>query len=147
MAAAAGGCALAGGAWFQEPHVRLEGVAVTGLGLSGGSLRVELDVYNPNPYDIRGARLTAELHLEDTRFGELQHERVFELTAESHTRLEIPMQFTWEGVGAAARGMLSRGSVPYRLEGRLLIDTPGGDKRVTIGTGGVVAVRDVIGFE
>ncbi len=147
LALALGGCALLGGAQFQEPHVQLEGVAVTGLGISGGSLRVELDVYNPNSYDIRGARFTAELHLEDTRFGELSHESVFELAAETHTRLEIPMQFTWEGVGAAARGLLARGSVSYRLEGRLMIDAPGGDKRVTVGNSGVVAVRDVMGLD
>jgi len=147
LVGAIGACALLGGAQFQEPHVELAGVAVTGLGMSGGSLKVELDVYNPNGYDIRGDRLTAELYLEDTHFGELSHGSVFELRAEKHTLLEIPMQFTWEGVGAAARGLLARGSVSYRLEGRLMIDAPGGDKRVTVGNSGVVAVRDVMGLD
>jgi LEA14-like dessication related protein len=146
-AAALVGCATFKYTGFERPHVQLESVSVTGLGLSGGSLRLELDVYNPNEYAVRGSAFTGRLKLEDTQFGEILFERGFELAPQAHTTLEVPMQFTWEGVGAAARGLLARGSVSYELGGALFVDTPGGDKRVEIDTGGVVAVRDMIGLE
>ena len=132
---------------FERPSVQLESVSVTGVGMSGGSLRLELDVYNPNRYTVRGSAFRGSLELEDTEFGEILFDRAFELPAEAHTTLQVPMQFTWEGVGAAARGLLARGSVSYKLGGALFVDTPGGDKRVEIDTGGVVAVRDMIGLE
>jgi len=146
-AAAAVGCATFKYTSFERPHVQLESVSVTGLGLSGGSLRLELDVYNPNEYAVRGSAFRGRLKLEGTQFGEILFDRGFELPAQAHTTLEVPMQFTWEGVGAAARGLLARGSVSYELGGALFVDTPGGDKRVEIDTGGVVAVRDMIGLE
>jgi LEA14-like dessication related protein len=141
---AVAGCATLKTARFERPHVTLEAVAVTGLGISGGSLRLDVDVYNPNEYDIRTSEFRGEVQFEETDFGEVTHSDVAVLPSESTARLEVPMTFTWEGVGAAARGMLARGSVSYRLRGHMFVWTPGGDHRVTIETGGVVAIMDLV---
>jgi hypothetical protein len=105
---------------------------------------LEVDVYNPNAYDIRTSAFSGEVAFEETDFGEVTYSDVAVLPSDSTARLVVPMTFTWEGVGAAARGMLSRGSVSYRLTGRMFVWTPGGDHRVTIETGGVVAIMDLV---
>ena len=145
LAAALSGCALAKRFSFEPPTVRLEFIEVTRLDLEGGSLRLQLAVHNPNPYDLRGGQLSATLDLEDTHFGDASLERAATLSAGKQSWVTVPMQFTWEGVGAAARGVLTRGAVSYRLEGRLLVQTPGGERWVPLALSGDVGVREMFG--
>jgi LEA14-like dessication related protein len=145
LAAALSGCALAKRFSFEPPTVRLEFIEVTRLDPAGGSLRLQLAVQNPNPYDLRGGQLGATLDLEGTHFGEATLEQEATLKAGRQSWVTVPVRFTWEGVGAAARGVLTRGAVSYRLEGRLLVHTPGGERWVPLALSGDVGVREMLG--
>lgn len=138
------GCALLGRVGFEEPVVDLKSLRLTGLGISGGSMVLVLDVHNPNAYELRGLAIQANLTLEETDFGALELDRGVVLPPEAHTEVEVPMRFTWEGVGAAARGLLTQGSVRYQLGGRFLVDTPLGDQWVGITRSGMVGIADVM---
>ena len=50
-------CATLGRLAFTEPDVELQEIAVTGIGLTGGTFELAFDVYNPNDYRIRSTRL------------------------------------------------------------------------------------------
>ena len=139
------GCALFKRFSFESPTVRLEFIEVTRLDFEGGALRLQLAIYNPNPYELRGSQLSATLNLEGTHFGEAAFDRGAKLTAGEQTWVTVPMEFTWQGVGAAARGLLTRGAVAYRLEGRLLVQTPGGERWVPLELQGDVGVREMLG--
>ena len=110
---------------FAEPTVKLESITVTGLSLSGGSLRLRLD-------------------LEGTRFGQVSRDAPLSLPAEAHSPVDVDLRFTWAGVGAAARSIISRGAVNYELRGRILVDTPIDDRWVEIGTTGEARVEDLL---
>jgi hypothetical protein len=70
VAVTVSGCATIRSALsFQEPDVVLERIEITGLGVTGGTFDLVLDVYNPNAYEIRGTRLELGLDLEGTHFG------------------------------------------------------------------------------
>jgi LEA14-like dessication related protein len=117
---------------FTEPDVTLERIEITGLGMSGGTLDLVLDVYNPNAYEIRGTRLELGLDLEGTHFGDALMERPLALSQQAHSRVVVPVRFEWAGVGAAARALVDRQSVAYRLAGAVLVDTPIGERRVGV---------------
>ena len=51
-------CASLGRGIFQEPIVNFKDLRVRGLGLSGGSLDVYLNIYNPNQFRLDATRLT-----------------------------------------------------------------------------------------
>lgn len=129
---------------FEQPTVELQAIEVTGIGLSGGSLLLVLEVFNPNDYDIRTTRVEASLELEETHFGNATLEGDETLVAGSHTLVEIPAEFTWEGVGAGARALLGRGSLRYELESRLQVETPLGGHTVTLRNRGDVPIRDLV---
>lgn len=137
-------CAVLGGLRFEKPTVQLEAIQILGLDLVGGRLALVLDVYNPNSYDLRGLGLEAELTLEDTRFGNAVLDRGFTLTSSEHTQLEVPMTFTWEGVGAGARALLTRGEVNYDLATLIRADTPAGERPVRVRLDGTVALADMV---
>ena len=132
-AAPAVGCATIRSAIsFKEPDVVLERIEITGLGMTGGTFDLVLDVYNPNAYEIRGTRMELGLDLEGTHFGDALLERPLALSQEAHSRVVVPVRFEWAGVGAAAQALVSRQSVAYRLAGAVLVDTPIGERRVGV---------------
>src|SRR5437879_9405320 len=57
-------CATLGRLGFTEPDVELQEIAVTGIGLTGGTFELAFDVYNPNDYRIRSTRLEVGIDLE-----------------------------------------------------------------------------------
>ena len=129
---------------FERPSVELDTVEIVGLGLDGVSLVLWLDVYNPNDYDIQTSRLDAALDLEGTHFGSATLHDNTSLAATSHTLVKVPASFSWEGVGAAARALLRRGTVGYDLETELRVQTSVGGRTVSLRHRGEVQVRDFI---
>ncbi len=123
---------------FVEPTVSLRTVQVTGLNLTGGSLRLWLDVENPNPYQLRGTEFQATVDLEGTPFGELLRTEPLAIAADTTTTVDVDLRFTWEGVGAAARGAFEKGNIDYVLRGRFKVGTPVDERWVGVERRGVV---------
>jgi LEA14-like dessication related protein len=95
VAAALSSCALFGRFSFESPTVRLEFIEVTRVDFDGGALRLQLAIYNPNPYELRGGEFSATLDLEGTHFGEAVLDGGAKLTAGEQTWVTVPMEFTW----------------------------------------------------
>jgi len=126
---------------FQEPSIHLQEIRVTGLGLSGGTLDLELDVLNPNDFALRTLRMELGIDLEQVHFGDALLESAIELPSQQHTLVTVPVRFEWAGVGAGARGLLTRQAIHYGLTGVATLGTPIGDRRVSIQGSGDVPLR------
>jgi LEA14-like dessication related protein len=129
---------------FEEPQIALQEINVTGLGLSGGTLDLVFDVYNPNAYRLRSTRLELGLELAGTDFGEALIDKPLDLSPENHSRVLMPVRFTWAGVGAAARSLFQAQELPYGLTGAVLVETPIGERRVELKSSGKVPLRKLI---
>jgi LEA14-like dessication related protein len=139
------GCAtLRSALTFQEPQVALQEINITGLGLTGGTLDLVFDVYNPNNYRLRSTRLEVGLDLESTYFGDALIDKPLDLSPQNHSRIVMPVRFTWSGVGAAARALLERQALNYGLTGTALLETPLGERRVQLKGKGEVPLRKLL---
>lgn len=123
-AVALGGCASLGMGGFKEPIVQFSDVKIRGLGLTGGALDIVLSVYNPNGFDLNATRLTYRLMVEDKDLGTGVLDRAFRVKDRDSTFVTIPMDFTYAGLGAAGRQLLSSGAVNYRVLGDIGVETP-----------------------
>ncbi|MEJ7760022.1 MAG: LEA type 2 family protein [Gemmatimonadaceae bacterium] len=119
-----GGCSTLGRGVFREPLVRFGSVNIRGLGLTGGALDVVLNVYNPNGFDLNATRLTYRLMVDEKQLGNGQLDRAFRVRDGDSTMVTIPVDFSYSGLGAAGRQLLSSGSVNYRVIGDVTVDTP-----------------------
>jgi LEA14-like dessication related protein len=144
IAVGGGGCATLGKLYFTEPDVQLKEIDVTGISLSGGSLNLVFDVYNPNTYRIRSTRLQLGLDLENTHFGDALLEKPLDLSPQNHNQVVVPVLFQWAGVGAGARALLTRQGLRYGLTGTVFLDTPLGDRRVTLHGSGDVPLKKLL---
>jgi LEA14-like dessication related protein len=123
-AAVLGGCATLGRAVFQEPVVDFRSLRINGLGLTGGSLDLQLAVYNPNRFDLEATRFSYNLLMDSTRIadGLLDTRQTFR--SGDSTVVTIPINFSYAGLGRAGRELLQRGTINYRVAGDVTVDTP-----------------------
>jgi len=119
-------------ACFHQPTVRLDTVRVTGLGLNGGTLYAAIVVNNPNGYELRTSSLNFTIDLrhansEDdawVRAAEGTLDRELSIAAGDSAAIEVPVEFTWAGVGSALRSVIRNGRVGYRLIGDMDVTRP-----------------------
>lgn len=144
LAVAAGCATLQQIAPFEAPEFQVERVELTGLDLQGGSLSLVLDVANPNPYDLPTTSLGVSIDLEDTHFGDVEVSDAPTLAQRAHTTVMVPLSFTWGGVGAGARAIVTRGAVRYGVDTRIGVETPLGMRTVNAHLDGEAPVRDLL---
>lgn len=125
-------CATLGKLAFHDPEIELQEIDITGLGLTGGTLDLVFDVWNPNDYRIRSTRLEVGIDLEGTHFGDALLDRPLDLSPMNHSRVVVPVRFEWAGLGAGAKALLTRKALAYAITGAVVLDTPLGGKRVAL---------------
>ena len=121
------GCASA----VKAPVVNLASVRVAGLGLRGASLIAELDIENDNDFDIEADSITYQLFANTSSSGEnwqsiLQRsytQRIV-IAEEKTTRVDIPIEFNYSDLSGAARTILDRGMLNYRIQGQAFVREP-----------------------
>ena len=139
LALAVSAAALAGAAacsslarqTFAEPVVLLRDVQLRGLGLTGGSMDVQLAVYNPNNFRLDATRMTYQLlsgaggDTVSFATGILDGQRTF--AERDTTVVTIPVNFSYSGIGAVGRELLNSGAVNYTVRGEVTVATPIGN--------------------
>ena len=138
------GCATLGRLSFTEPDVALQEIGITGIGLTGGTFDLVFDVYNPNDYRIRSTRMEVGIDLEGTHFGDALLDRPLDLSPTNHSRVVVPVRFEWAGLGAGAKALLTKRAVGYGITGRVLVDTPLGERTVGLTGKGNVPLRKLL---
>jgi LEA14-like dessication related protein len=119
MALALSACA----ARMQQPEVWLEGARLASLGLSGGVVNVRLSVHNPNRFGVTARGLTYDLEVRDAAGtgwipftdGRLDHE--LRIGGRDTLEVEVPVAFSYEGLGGAIRSLMDHGAFDYRVSG------------------------------
>ena len=94
-------------------------------GMSGAGVRLWTKVSNPNPFGFRLGTLRGTLYLEDSRAADTDFPLGLSLGAGSQSVIPIDISISFAdlpGLGSAARRILARQSVPYRLEGTVGVD-------------------------
>ena len=123
VAVSAMGCASLGRQAFQQPVVTLRDVRLNGVGLTGGSIDVQLNVYNPNGYRLDATRLTYNLLVDTVRVATGALDRQMTLMEGDSTVVTIPVNFTYAGIGEAGRQLINTGSVDYTVNGDITATT------------------------
>jgi LEA14-like dessication related protein len=128
-AVVAAGCATLGRAAFQNPIVHLRNVGIGNIGLTGGTLNVQLSVYNPNHFRLDATRLTYNLNLagDSIKVASGTYDSQFTVTDNDSTMVTIPVDFTYAGLGAAGKSLLNTGAVNYHVLGDVTVGTPVGN--------------------
>ena len=134
---------------FRQPVVTLENVQIGGLGIRGGTLLVNLKVVNPNRFALNASRLTYELAVSDPQeaadtawidFADGIYDQPFSVAARDTAVVQIPVEFSYTGLGTGIGSLLSRGTFTYRAAGVVDVRTPLGSYDVPFRKRGTVTL-------
>lgn len=133
---------------FRRPEIELENVELGSLGLSGGTLLVNLRVENPNALGFRADNLHYELFLRSPRDPADQQgwERLGAGTFDEEivvrgreTRIvQVPVEFRLSQLGPAAMQVLRSGRFDYRAAGTIQVRAAGTSRTVPFRKTGTV---------
>lgn len=138
-----------GGSVYKQPQITLQNVQLGGLGLRGGTLLVSVEVVNPNRFALNANQLRYELALRDPEiqgdtswvdFATGVHDVPFAVAAGDTASVQIPVEFTYAGMGGAANALLRSGTFTYRASGTVDVRTPLGSYTVPFQKRGTVAL-------
>ncbi|HYW32452.1 MAG TPA: LEA type 2 family protein [Gemmatimonas sp.] len=121
------GCATLGRSVFEEPVVELRQFNITGLGLTGGSVDIVLSVYNPNNFKLDALKMTYRVDVDSLQLGSGALDGRFVVNSNDSSVVRLPVQFTYSGLGAAGRSLVTAGTINYRVRGDFTVDTPLGN--------------------
>jgi LEA14-like dessication related protein len=145
---ATGGC---GSGAVREPNVSLEGVQLAGFGLRGGTLLVNVQIQNPNPFALNADEVRYEIAIADatapadtvwTELANGVYDQKISVGGGQTVYVQVPVEFTYAGLGGAASSILREGSFTYRASGSVDVNTPLGGREVPFEKNGVVSVSD-----
>lgn len=117
-----GNCLLATTGRTLEPDVTLKGTKLRRVTLKGGTVDVTLAVRNPNrAMGIDVTKLSYEIAKESdgTVIADGVQGDGFQIPRGGMTEVVIPVQFTYSGVGAAGKSLLRKGTVKFKISGRM----------------------------
>ena len=125
---------------FRKPTVELEGIELGSVGLSGGTLLVNVRVQNPNPVGFRAEEVDYDVFLRTPRDSADEHgwERLTSGTYEEdivirarETRtVQIPVEFALSDLGPVASSVLRTGRFNYRVTGNVRVRAGGSTRTV-----------------
>ncbi|HET6765362.1 MAG TPA: LEA type 2 family protein [Longimicrobiaceae bacterium] len=124
-------------ALYRQPTIELESVGVGGLGLTGGTLLVNVRIQNPNSFTLGADRVTYDLAVrtgsgadEWASIAQGTYARPFRVGGGKTEVVQIPVDFSYAGASGAGSALMRRGSVVYRAKGTVLAHTPVGDREL-----------------
>lgn len=120
-------CASLARSAFKAPEVNLRQVSVTGLGLTGGSVDVVLSIYNPNGYKLEALSMTYQVDVDSLKLGEGSLDQHFFVQAGDSSQVHLPVRFSYVGLNAVGRSLMTAGMVNYRVHGDFSVGTPVGN--------------------
>ena len=107
-----------------QPGVKVHHIGVKNVGISGATLDVVLAFHNPNNFTLPGTGLTADLDIENNRFGTIVMDEPFSLGGKDTTLVTVPLSFRYSAVGSAAKAIIGYGAVNYKISGNFTVKTP-----------------------
>ncbi|HDQ44662.1 MAG TPA: hypothetical protein ENN17_04070 [bacterium] len=141
------GCVLAGMisgcsffqqmAQIQKPTADAAGVRLTGLGLEGVDLVLDLNVTNPNPLAVRLAGFDYDLSLDAASFLKGNQRQPLSIPAQGTGRVEIPFSLNFREIYQTYQSLRNSDSVDYAISAGLTFDLPViGATRIPVRTSG-----------
>lgn len=122
-----GACASA----IKAPQVTLTSIDVGGIGLRGATLVANLEIDNPNSFDIETDSISYELEAANpsetgayTRVTQGTVTERIKVSDGDRTRVEIPIEFAYSSLSGAMRSIMDRGTFNYRIRGTAYVREP-----------------------
>jgi LEA14-like dessication related protein len=107
------------------PHIRLEGIKLNSLNLTGAKLELKLNIDNPNAFDVLLNTLTYGLTVNGLNWVQGQTNSSLSLSGKKDQTVTIPLTLNLMQMGTSVYQLLMGGkNLSYQLTGDLNVSVP-----------------------
>ena len=140
--------AAACGPLYERPDIQVSSVQIGSLGLTGGTLLIDVTVHNPNRFALESREVRYQLDIAApaagdtawTEFARGTFDETISVAARDSATARIPVQFEYRALGGAANTILRGGALTYRARGEADVGTPIGGRTVPFRHSGTVPI-------
>ena len=109
----------------QLPGLRLHEVRIKKLNLTGADLEIDLEIDNPNAFELAPTGLKCRLLLDGEAAVEALSSRLTPIGQDRTQRITLAAGLDYSRLGRSLHRLLSGRAIPYELTGRLMLVTAG----------------------
>ncbi len=122
----------------QEPSVQLRRVSLHPRSLTEIRLVLELDVQNPNRFDLTIQSFQYRLFLNEREIGSGHLEKEVRIPPDSTVRVQAPVVAGFKNWNESLRAVIAYKDIPYRIEGEAKVKTIFGSRNYPFSKGGKI---------
>ncbi len=128
--------------WVMEkPSFVLRGVSLRPLSLTDVNIVLDLDVHNPNKFDLNFKSFEYTVYLKNEEIGNGRLEKELLVSSATTTRVQAPVAAKFIDLSGSLKSILTEGNLPYKITGKVFVKTVLGGRQFPFSSEGRINLR------
>lgn len=102
---------------LQNPSFNLRKVSLSPISFTESNLLLDLDVQNPNRYNLTLKSFECVIYLKNDEIGNGLLEKEILIPSASTTRIQVPLNVKYKDLREILKALFTERDLPYKLEG------------------------------
>jgi LEA14-like dessication related protein len=108
---------------LEKPSFVLRGVILNPRSLTEMNLLIDLEVINPNRFDLTLRSFECTIYLKNEEIGKGRLENEILIPSSSTTQIHVPIDAKFKDLGGSLKAIFAGGDLPYKIEGKADVRT------------------------
>jgi LEA14-like dessication related protein len=114
---------------MEIPSFTLRGVSLRPISFTQMNILLDLDVQNPNRFDLIFKTFEYTVYLKNEEIGNGRLEQELLIPSSSTTRIQVPVAAKFKDLSGSLKAILTEGDLPYKIEGKVAVKTAFGSRQ------------------
>ena len=129
--------------WIMEmPSFALRGIIVRPLSFTEMNLFFDLEIRNPNSFDLTFRSIECTFYLKNEEIGHGRLEKEFSIPSSSTTRAQVPVVVRLRNWSGSLKAILTQEDLPYKIEGKADVRTVLGSRNFPFSNEGSINLKN-----
>jgi LEA14-like dessication related protein len=103
---------------METPTFAIRGVTLSPLSFTEMNLILDLEVQNPNSFDLTFQSFEYTVYLKNEEIGNGRLEKELSVPSSSKTLIHVPVVARFKDLSGSLKAILTEGDLPYKIEGK-----------------------------
>lgn len=129
--------------WIVEkPSFTLRGVTLRPLSFTEMNLFLDLEVQNPNSFNLTFKSFEYTVYLKNEAIGNGRLEKELLIPSSSITQIQVPVVAKFKDLSGSLKAVFSEGDLPYKIEGKADVRTAFGIMNFSFSKEGLINLKN-----
>jgi len=127
---------------LEKPSFAIRGVTLRPLSFTEINLLLDLEVQNPNRFDLKLQSFEYIVYLKNEEIGNGRLEKELMIPASSTTQIQVPVAAKFKDMSGSLRVILTEGDLPYKIEGKANVRAAFGSREFPFSKDGRINLKN-----